>query len=179
MRIASTSLWALSGLTLILLLGACGGGDGQEPTATARVEPTTSSDAPATLTVVPGQGSIATDGMCQVIIPDNWVDDGTGRGATAQGDRWSVFGNHIADDQGWTSAQDLLKSQLGDEVDAKISESDTAITVELPDGRGFVLRQRFEDRYCDFTVMAEQNRPEEVTAIWQGVAATLTPRQST
>jgi hypothetical protein len=175
MSFKSVSTRLASGLVLVLLLGACGGDDGEDPTATALVEPTATTEAPATATVVAGQGSTATDGICQVIIPESWFDDGTGRGATAQGDRWTVFGNAIAGDQAWTSARDLLKSQFSDESGADISESDSTITVVLPNGRGYVVRQRFDDRYCDFSVMARQDRPEEVTAVWLGVASTLGP----
>ena len=169
-------VWA-SLLLLVIGLGACGGDSEPKPTATSAAEPTAVVDTPATQAPLEVVGSTATDGICQVTIPDTWVDDGTGRGATLGGDRWSVFGNAIANDEAWTAAQDLLKSQMADREGAEITETDSVITVVLPNGRGYVVRERFDDRYCEFSVMASQDQPEEITNIWLGIASTLAPRQ--
>ena len=177
MRAGRIAPQLVSVLVLALILSACGGDDKSEPTATPSLEPTAVIDTPATQTVATGVGSTATDGICQLTIPDSWVDDGTGRGATAQGDRWSVFGNTIADDEAWTAARDLLKSQMSGRDGAEITEADSTITVVLPNGRGYVVRERFDDRYCEFSVMASQDRAEDITGVWLDVAETLGPLQ--
>ena len=164
-------------LVLVFALSACGGDGASDPTATTEAESTAVLDSPATQAPLDIVGSTATDGICQVTIPDTWVDDGTGRGVTAQGASWSVFGNVIANDEAWASARDLLKSQMSELEGAEITETDTVITVVLPDGRGYVVRERFENRYCEFSVMATANQPEEITNVWLGVASTLGPRQ--
>src|SRR5689334_11018695 len=135
-----------------LILGACGGGGKKEPTATAVPGTSVAVDTAVTEGTLTSVGSSATDGLCQVTIPDTWVDDGTGRGATAQGDQWLVFGNKIASDEAWNSARDLLKSQMSGREGAEFKETDDSITVTLANGRGYVDRVRFNDRYCEFSV---------------------------
>ena len=173
-RIASRAVVLL---LVAVALSACGGDSAPDPTATTVVEPTAVLDSPATQAPLDIVGSTATDGICQVTIPDTWVDDGTGRGVTAQGDKWSVFGNRIANDEAWASARELLKSQMSDREGAEITEEANVLTVVLPDGRGYVVRERFEDRYCEFSVMAAIDRPEEITNVWLGVASTIGPPQ--
>jgi hypothetical protein len=167
------------GLIAVLIpavfLGACGGGDKKEPTATAAPGPTTVADSAVTEGTLVSSGSNATDGLCQVTIPETWVDDGTGRGVTSQGDQWSVFGNKIASDEAWNSARDLLKSQMSSHPGADIKETDDSITVTLANGRGYVERVRFKDRYCEFSVMSTRDQPDNVTATWISVAQTLAP----
>jgi hypothetical protein len=166
-----------SGLTALvmaaLVLAGCGGDGKKAPTAIAEPEGTAVLGTAVTEGPLDVVGSTATDGVCKVTIPDTWVDDGTGQGATAQGDQWRVFGNRIADDAAWSAARDLLKAQMSNRAGAKITEDDRTITVELPNGRGYVHRERFNDRYCEFSVMANRDEPEQVTATWLGVAATL------
>jgi hypothetical protein len=167
------------GLAILLLavfvLAACGGDGKQAPTSTAEPEGTAVVDTLATQSPPDGAGSTSTDGVCRVTIPDSWVDDGTGQGVTTQGDTWRVFGNRIVDDAAWASARDLLKAQMSSREGAKITEDDRTITVELPNGRGYVHRERFNDRYCEFSVMANRDEPEQVSATWLGVADTLMP----
>jgi len=162
----------LSLCLLMLTVSACGGDDDPEPTATTAPPPTQDSLEP-TLAVV--TGSTASDGVCQVKIPDDWVDVGTGRGTTPQGDRWSLFGGTIASDAAWTSAKDLLRTQMSSAPDAEISDEGDRVTVRTPDGRRFVVRQRFDNRYCELSVTAGQETSEEVQSVWQGVAGTLAP----
>jgi hypothetical protein len=160
-------------LLAVLVLAACGGDSKESPTATAAPEGTAAIGTAVTEGPLDITGSTATDGVCKVTIPDTWVDDGTGQGATSQGDKWRVFGNRIADDAAWNAARDLLKAQMSSQAGATIAEDDRTITVELPNGRGYVHRERFNDRYCEFSVMANRDEPEQVTATWRGVAATL------
>jgi hypothetical protein len=162
-------------LLVVAALGACGGDDDPDPTVTSAPEATAVVDSPATQSSDPIVGSTATDGICQVTIPDTWFDDGTGRGATEQGDRWSVFGNTISSDEAWTTAKDLLKSQFSTREGVTITEEDRIIIAEMANGRGYVVRERFNDRYCDFSVTANVDRPDEVTAIWIDVSDTLGP----
>ena len=122
-------------LLAVLVLAACGGDGKKAPTATAEPAGTAVVDTPATESPPDGAGSSATDGVCRVTIPDSWVDDGTGQGATTQGDKWRVFGNRIVDDAAWASARDLLKAQMSGKDGAKITEDDRTIVVELPNGR--------------------------------------------
>jgi hypothetical protein len=103
------------------------------------------------------------------------VDDGTGRGVTSQGDQWLVFGNKIASDEAWNSARDLLKSQMSGRDGVEIKETDDSISVTLANGRGYVDRVRFRDRYCEFSVMSNRDQPETVTVTWLSVADTLAP----
>lgn len=158
-----------------VLLGACGGDGKKEPTATAVPGTSVAVDTAVTEGTLASVGSSATDGVCQVTIPDTWVDDGTGRGVTAQGDNWLVFGNMIGSDEAWNSARDLLKSQMSGRAGAEIKETDDSITVTLANGRGYVDRVRFKDRYCEFSVMSTRDQPDTVTTTWHSVADTLAP----
>lgn len=157
---------------LMLAVSACGGDDDPEPTASTAPLPTQDSVEPIEVVVT---GSTSSDGVCQVTIPDDWVDVGTGRGTTPQGDRWSLFGGSIASDAAWTSAKDLLRSQMSNAPDAEISDEGDRVTVRAPDGRRYVVRQRFDNRYCELSVTAAQETSDEVQAVWQGVAGTLAP----
>jgi hypothetical protein len=159
----------------VVLLGACGGGEKKEPTATAAQGTSVVVDTAVTEGTLTSVGSSATDGLCQVTIPDTWVDDGTGRGVTSQGDQWLVFGNKIASDEAWNSARDLLKSQMSGRDGVEIKETDDSISVTLANGRGYVDRVRFRDRYCEFSVMSNRDQPETVTVTWLSVADTLAP----
>jgi len=169
------NLGLFSLLIPIALLGACGGDEKKEPTATVVPGTSVVVDTAVTEGTLTSAGSTATDGLCQVTIPDTWVDDGTGRGVTAQGDQWSVFGNMIGSDEAWNSARDLLKSQMSGREGATIEETDTSITVTLASGRGYVDRVRFKDRYCEFSVMSNRDEPDTVTTTWFAVADTLAP----
>jgi hypothetical protein len=157
---------------IALTVAACGGDDDPEPTATIAPPPTNEAPEP---TQVLSSGSTASDGVCQVTIPDDWVDVGTGRGTTPQGDRWSLFGGSIASDAAWTSAKELLRSQMSSAPDAEIADEGDRVVVTTPDGRRYLVRQRFENRYCELSVTANREVTAEQQAVWQGVAATIAP----
>lgn len=161
--------WLVGACLLALTVAACGGNDDPEPAATAPAQ-TSASDQPTAVT-----GSTASDGVCQVTIPDNWIDVGTGRGSTAQGDRWSLFGGTIANDAAWTSAKELLRTQMSSAPDAEISDEGDRFVVTTPSGRRYVVRQRFEGRYCELSFTSNRDVPAEEQTVWQGVAATLAP----
>jgi hypothetical protein len=153
-------------LLLAVTLTACGSDDKPDPTATPQPGATTQAL----------DGSIATDGICQVTIPDDWVDDGTGRGQTLQGDRWMVFGGTIASDDAWSRAVDLVKTQYAKDS-ADVQETDTSVTITQASGRGYVYRERFTNRYCQFAVTTTADRSVEIVATWQQAATTLQPNQ--
>ena len=155
-----------------VLLAACGG-DGSEPTATPQIVNTATVENAPTQDLASLDGSTATDGICQLTIPDEWVDDGTGRGVTAQGDHWSIFGGAIASDSAWESAKDLLKSQLSGREGVQIQDDGDVITATSANGRGLVMRERFDNRYCEFAVTAATDRTEDVTAVWAAVSETI------
>ncbi|MDQ2683100.1 MAG: hypothetical protein M3Y37_06195, partial [Chloroflexota bacterium] len=158
-------------LLVFLVLGACGGGDDEaEPTAAPTTTPTV--EAAPEGEAFTG-GSIATDGICQINIPDDWVDDGTGRGETATGDRWTLFGGTAATDAAWTSARDLLKGQFASREGATVEETDSSVTITLPNGRGLYVRERFENRYCEFGVTSSGEESGEVVMLWRSVANSL------
>src|SRR5688500_8535586 len=153
-------------------VAACGGDEDPDPTSTTNPVPTEEATDPTT---VAATGSTASDGVCQVTIPDDWVDVGTGRGTTPQGDRWSIFGGSIASDAAWTSAKELLRSQMSSAPDAEIADEGDRVVVTTPDGRRYLVRQRFENRYCEVSLTASRDVSEEEQAIWQSVAASLAP----
>jgi hypothetical protein len=163
--------WLIGACLLAFTVAACGGNDDPEPTATAPA-PTSATDR---LTAAAVTGSTASDGVCQVTIPDDWIDVGTGRGATAQGDRWSLFGGSVANDAAWTSAKELLRTQMSSAPNAEITDEGDRIVVTTPSGRRYVVRQRFEGRYCELSVAADRDVPAEEQTVWQSVAATLAP----
>jgi hypothetical protein len=161
---------------LSLALIGCGGDDDKSPTSTAAAVSSAALDSSVTQAPLEIVGSTATDGICQITIPDSWVDDGSGRGATAEGDHWLLFGGSIASDADWTAAKDLLKSQLAGKEGALVDEDDDRISISQANGRGYVVRQRFERIYCEFSVTAVREEPDPVTTVWLGVAATLEPK---
>jgi hypothetical protein len=158
-----------------IALAGCGGYNGNEPTATVAPDTTAVIDTPATQSLTTGAGSLATDGICQITIPDSWVDDGTGRGQTEHGDRWALFGGSLSSDEDWTAARDLLKAQVANQEGVEISESDDEVAVTRPNGHGVVVRKRFDRTYCELAISSTQDRDEEITTIWQNVAETLGP----
>ena len=161
--------------TLSLLastLAACGGDDDPEPTATIAPTVAVATAQPTSAVVT---GSTASDGVCRVTVPDDWIDIGTGRGTTTQGDRWSLFGGSIAGDAAWTSAKELLRTQMNNLTGAEIMDEGDRIVVTTPDGRRFIVRQRFESRYCELSLSSSREVAVEEQAVWLEVAATLAP----
>lgn len=157
-------------ITALLVLGiasACGGGD-SDSNATATPPSAATQTDEATIA-----GSTATDGICVITIPDDWVDDGTGRGETALGDRWTLFGGAAATDDAWTSAKDLLKTQFGNQDGAEVVEVDSMISVSLANGGGLYVRERFEGRYCEFGVTSSRDNGDDIVQLWRSVADSL------
>jgi hypothetical protein len=159
---------------LVPLLAACGGDSDDTPTSTPAAP--TATVTPALPSEVAGvTGSIASDGVCQVTVPDEWTDEGAAAGRTLAGARWTLFGGRLRTAEDWTAAAGLLKGQQGNRPGATVEESDDRIVVTLADNRGLVVRQRFPDRYCELSVTSTTSVSPEEVALWSGVAETLEP----
>ena len=128
---------------------------------------------PATFTA--GSGQIVTDGICQATIPDDWVDNGTGSGATASGARYELFGNTVRTDDEWNQGVKLVKDAAAKTEGANVTDGDNFVRVDYPDGKGFEYRGRFADRYCDFTVTSSSAVPEDERAIWDAIIGSMGP----
>ena len=163
-----------------LSLGACSGSD-DDAADTPTTLPTVVLTA-VTPTSVPAQdvlgGTLASDGICQVSIPDDWSDDGTARGRTAQNARWILFGNLLGSDTEWATAVNLLKNQQGVRPGAVVDERPDRIVITQAENRSLVVRQRFPDRYCELSVASTSDVTTETLALWQQIAATMTPADS-
>lgn len=158
-------------LVFILLVAACGGGDAATPTT----EPAPTATAASTGAVGQGTGSTVSDGVCQVTIPDDWTDDGTARGRTLSGARWTLFGGRIRTDAAWTSAGDLLEQQQGNREGVAVERTEEQVILTQAENRGIVIRQRFDDRYCELSVTATASASDAEVQLWQSVARTLAP----
>jgi hypothetical protein len=159
------------------LAGCSSDDDEDDPTATPVPPTPTSTAAAATVapTVVTGAGQIVTDGICQANLPDDWVDDTTGRGTTSSGAKYALFGGRVRSDDAWKEAVELVKSQAEAKEGANVTETDNSIRVDLADNRGFEYRVRFDTNYCDFSVTSTSPIPEEERGLWDGILASLAP----
>lgn len=167
-------------LCAAVLAGCSTDDDEADPTPT-QVPPTPTLTAVAVTvapTVIVGDGEIASDGICQVILPEGWVDDTTGRGSAPSGARFELFGGRIRSDEAWTEAVDLVKQGAASRQGAEITETENSIRVDFADGRGFDYRARYGDIYCDFTVTSPRTIPEDEQAQWESIIASLSPVSS-
>lgn len=176
-------LWSVVlALLLTPTVAACATDDdeGDEPTEPTGSTATTSSTATVastatteTLTQINGQA--ISDGICLAVIPDGWVDDGTGRGATTGGGRFVLFGGRVTNDAAWQAAANAVATPAaGREVASEERTADT-IHVVFADGRGFEFRKLFGNRYCDLTVTSSRPFSPEEQAIWPAILDTLEP----
>ena len=158
-----------------LTLGACSGSD-DEPAETPTTAPTVvlTAVAPIPAPDVLG-GTLASDGICQVSIPDDWSDDGTARGRTSLGARWTLFGNLLGSDTEWATAVNLLKNQQGVRPGAVVDETPDRIVITQAENRALVVRQRFPGRYCELSLASTSDVTLETLALWTQIAATMTP----
>jgi hypothetical protein len=175
-------------LMLTLLLSACATGDdeksdeptpaGSGPTATASAdEPTrvASTVEPEDLSDVNGQ--IISDGLCQALIPDGWVDDGTGRGTTTSGGRFVLFGGRAATDSDWERAADVVGTPTAGRAIDSLEREDDAVRALFAEDRGFEYRKRFDTLYCDLTVTSGKAVPETERAFWDAIIESLKPAE--
>ena len=152
--------------------------NGQTPTQT-QAQPTASTQAtlpPATLSAA--NGNTISDGVCQAIIPEGWVDDGTGRGTSSGGHRFVLFGGRVRSDAEWNAAAEIIATPAAGRTVASLERTEDTIHVVYGDGRGFEFRKRFGDRYCDFSVTSAFSPiSSEEQAYWPAVIANLAPVQ--
>lgn len=169
----------LVGLILLLglTIGACSGSDEDEPAATVTSVPTAQVETDPTEAPAVVGGSIASDGICQVAIPDDWSDEGTARGRTSTNARWTLFGNLLGTDTEWATAVTLLKNQQGSRPGAVVDETADRVVVTQAGNRSMVVRQRFSDRYCELSLAAATDASPETLALWTQVAAGMQPAQ--
>jgi hypothetical protein len=189
---------------LVILLSACGGSDNHpdptattapptatavvpSPAATVAASPATSPSPSRTsagaagqprpaATFPPGLAQTITDGICQAQIPTNWVDNGTGRGSTASGARYVLFGGRIPNDAAWQQAVALVKQYAETQPGATVEEGDGFIRVMLANNGGFEYRARFDATYCDFSVTSPRGAvPKSEQRDWTKIAASLEP----
>jgi hypothetical protein len=114
------------------------------------------------------------DGICQALIPDGWVDDGTGHGTTASGARYVLFGGVISSDAEWQAALAAVATPAAGRTIAQSSSGSSSIRVTYSGGKGFDFRKRFANRYCDFSVYRATGAiPASEQALWDPILATL------
>jgi hypothetical protein len=179
-------LWGvLITLCLVLTVAGCTTEDDEadEPTQGPAATETTSPIPPtATVAATSTIGSLSqvngqaiSDGVCLAIIPEGWVDDGTGRGTTSGNGRFSLFGGNVANDAAWQSAVNAVATPRAGRSIASDERTADTIHVVYADGRGFEYRKRFGSRYCDLTVTANAPFTPEQQAIWPAIIDTLEP----
>jgi hypothetical protein len=178
-------------LPLILLLtfslAGCTTSDdeGDPPTEPAGATSTATSSRPTkTVASATGEalsdanGQSISDGVCQALIPDGWVDDGTGRGSTSSGGRFVLFGGHILGDAEWQTASNFVATPAAGRTIASLERTSDSIHVVFGDDRGFEYRKRFGNRYCDLAVSSlSRPIPPEEQAYWPAVIESLKPVQ--
>ncbi len=178
--------WAFIALVIATLLSACSTGDDEGDTpapsnaaATATTgagQPTSTTGAlpPADLTDINGQ--LISDGLCQALIPDGWVDDGTGRGTTASGGRFVLFGGRVSSDADWERSVEIVSTPAAGGAIGSIEREDDSIYVTYTGDLGFEVRRRFGSQYCDLTVSSSTKPiPEGERAFWPAIIESLRP----
>jgi hypothetical protein len=173
-------------VALIAVLGTAGctteDDEGDEPTPTAGASATSAADPTATSasTETAGaqtqiNGQAISDGVCLAVIPDGWVDDGTGRGTTSDGGRFVLFGGRVLNDAAWQSAVNAVATPSAGRAVASDERTADMIHVVYADDRGFEYRKRFGNRYCDLSVTSSRPISAEAQAIWPAILETLEP----
>jgi hypothetical protein len=172
------------GIVLTMVLAACGAGSPgkSDPTPTATSESSGIVNVTVSVTVDASQrptGSL--DGLvqnlsvngCRVTIPLDWVSVGDGSGTTASGARFTLYGGAIANDAAWENAITLVADQANRQGATSLTRGGDWIYAILNRDRGFTYRVRFDDRYCDFSVLGVRSIPETERATWDPVSASL------
>lgn len=163
-------------LAMVVIAG-CTTDDDDAPDATVTTAPElpTAAASPTsnTTSLVSGQG--ISDGICLAVIPDGWVDDGTGRGTISGGGRFVLFGGRVATDAAWQAAVDAVATPAAGRDVATVEESADHVFVTYGDNRGFEYRKRFGDRYCDLNVTGVRPFTDEEMAVWPSIIQTLEP----
>lgn len=191
-RLARVVQWAVMALFFSIAVVACSTGDdeGETPTSTPQPRstsapaeptdaPTSTSEVPATIALTDANAQIVTDGVCTALVPDGWVDDGTGRGTTSGGHRFVLFGGRLTTSTSWATAINVVATPTSGRTIASVERSDDSILALFADDRGFEYRERFDSTYCDLTVSSAGKAisPEE-RAFWDAIIGSIGPVKS-
>lgn len=167
-------------LSVIVLAGCTTDDDETDPTL-----PTSAPTTAALVTPPPGatvppadlsdaNGQVVSDGLCQMLIPDGWVDDGTGRGTTSSGARYTLFGGRLRSDADWERAGDVVATPGAGRTIVSLDRSKDRVVATFGEDRGFEARLRFDDRYCDVTVSsAVRAIPAAERAYWDAIIESI------
>lgn len=180
-------LRAMTAIVLIVSLAGCGIGspgkdDDPAPTATTAAQQPGTINVTVTVTVDASQrpgGSLSglvqnlSVNGCRVTIPLEWVSVGDGSGTTASGARFTLYGGPIASNQAWENAISLVADQANRQGAQSLTRGGDWIYAILSNDRGFTFRARFDDRYCDFSVLGVRAIPEAERDTWNAIAASL------
>ncbi len=181
--------WALVALLFAVVVVACSTSDdeGETPTSTPQpsatsapaeltVPPIATTGVPATIELTDANAQIVTDGICQVLVPDGWVDDGTGRGTTSGGHRFVLFGGRLTTSTSWATAINVVATPASGRTISSVEKTDDSILALFADDRGFEYRERFDSIYCDLTVSSVSRpiSPDE-RAYWDAVIESIEP----
>src|SRR5215218_8374351 len=178
----------------VVVLAGCGGNNdkGSTPTTTAdsataatetpgqglalNTPTTTGTLPPATLSAA--NGNVISDFQCEALIPDDWVDDGTGQGTTSGSHGFVLFGGTVRSDADWDATVNLIATPSAGFTVESLERTEDSVYVVYADDRGFEFRKRFGNRYCDFRVTSRGRAiaPDE-QAYWVAVMESLTPVQ--
>ena len=174
-------LATLAMLALAIVLGGCAGDDdeGGDPTATAETATQAlPQNTPTAGTLSAANGNLITDSLCEALVPDGWVDDGTGRGSTSGGHAFVLFGGTVRSDADWDATDNLIATPSSGFAVASFERTDDSVHVVFANDRGFEFRKRFGNRYCDFRVTSRGPTisPDE-QGFWDAVIQSLAPVQ--
>lgn len=164
---------------LLMLLLGCGGSKSRtSPTTAPTVAAPVATVAPTPPPLDEANGHRISDGLCVALVPDTWVDDGTGRGSTPDGAGFALFGGRLVTSDDWANASALVSTQMAGVAGATVVTGDSDTKVTFPNNAGFSTRQRFADRYCDFSIRGSEELSAADLANGNAVIASLAPAQS-
>lgn len=169
---------AVLALLTILTLAACSTSDDENPDATSTSPASSSQSAgtrqPSLSSSVSGQ--TISDGLCQVTIPAGWVDDGTGRGTTAGGHRFELFGGRVTDDAGWQLVSQVVATPRAGRSIQSIQQDADSVHAIFDNDEGFAYRVRFDTLYCDFSVTGMSGPVDGAErATWPEIIGSIAP----
>ena len=120
----------------------------------------------------PAASQTITDGICTALIPDEWVENGNGRGTSPSGARFTLFGNKLAGDAAWSAAVGIVATVAAGET-GKLAQSADSISFTRDDGSSFEIRRRLADRYCDLSITSGAAAPAQERALWPLIGASM------
>jgi hypothetical protein len=165
----------ISLLTLLALVvfAGCSTSDDESSDATSTTGQATATRPPALSSV---SGQTISDGLCQVTIPDGWVDDGTGRGNSAGGHRFELFGGRVTNDAAWQAVSQVVATPRAGRTIAAIEQNTDSVHAIFDNDEGFAYRARFDTIYCDFSVTSMSGPiAESERAAWPEIIGSIAP----